>query len=114
MPLTLAREVVAQLEEELAKLQYVTLPDGTVSNCFEAYIVWKRKAAQLEADLELAQNVYRISPKLADAIEYMEQENAKLKRIADVLETYGIGEERQIISMIATILADTKEQEHER
>ena len=43
---------IAQLEAEIAKLNYIKLPSGQVSNVFEAYITWKNKAAQLEAKNE--------------------------------------------------------------
>ena len=41
---------VAQLEVEIAKLNYIELPNEKVSNVFDAYLAWKSKVAQLEAD----------------------------------------------------------------
>ena len=38
------------------------------------------KVAALESDLELAQSVYRISPKLAEDIAKLEAENEKLRK----------------------------------
>ena len=33
--------------------KFVTLPDGKLSNVFEAYIAWKNKAGKLEAENEV-------------------------------------------------------------
>ena len=43
---------IAQLEVELAKLKYVTLPSGKTSNCFEAYIAFKRENEKLKRVLK--------------------------------------------------------------
>jgi len=45
-------EYTAQLVGELAKLNYIELPNEQVSNVFEAYIAWKNKANKLEAENE--------------------------------------------------------------
>ena len=36
------------LKAELAKLNYIELPNENVSNVFEAYLAWKSKALQLK------------------------------------------------------------------
>ena len=49
-------------EAELAKLNYIELPNENVSNVFEAYLAWKSKAAQLEAEVkELQEDIKRLS-----------------------------------------------------
>ena len=50
------------LESELANLNYIELPNENVSNVFEAYLAWKSKAAQLEAEVkELQGDIKRLS-----------------------------------------------------
>ena len=43
---------IAQLEAELAKLNYIELHNEQVSNVLEGYIAWKNKAGKLEAENE--------------------------------------------------------------
>ena len=48
----------AQLEAELAKLNYIDLPNENVSNVFEAYLAWKSKANKLKAENEALRGVF--------------------------------------------------------
>ena len=41
---------IIQLEAEIAKLNYIELPNENASNVFEAYLAWKSKATQLQVD----------------------------------------------------------------
>lgn len=46
------RHEVAQLEAEIAKLNYIELPNEKASNVFEAYLAWKSKAVALQKQVK--------------------------------------------------------------
>jgi hypothetical protein len=52
------RRALKDAEAEIAKLNYIELPNEKVSNVFEAYLAWKSNAAALEAALKDAENKY--------------------------------------------------------